>query len=391
VAHHHACLCIVSRDRLRGSDFVAALRASLRPHDQLEIIIDRRSGEPSDEWDRAEDRRRRPQVELALRANGFAVVPAPGPQEGRTPLSLLLPAAPSTRAVPEDDDDDERLEAIRSFKRERSGGLVPWLVAALVAVATAAFLLSPTGQTVKKNLAHRIAPEAPGPSNQPPAQTPDASAVTRGPVVAEKPGVAETPARPPATEIPPPARSLGGPASSGAAGTEPAPPPDAATDNSPRDTSTAPAESSPAPRAATGAAGRGRPRSSETVRPNPSPPVPRPAAGAPSSTEPVSRAISPRFAGLPRVELTREPGASSGAYAVRIADPAGKPLADAEVLLLARMADGTVENVRMGFFPDQGTYRGTLPPTRSAPVDLRIRVITGDKRVEVPLGPSDAR
>jgi hypothetical protein len=76
---------------------------------------------------------------------------------------------------------------------------------------------------------------------------------------------------------------------------------------------------------------------------------------------------------------------------VRIADPAGKPLADAEVLLLARMADGTVENVRMGFFPDQGTYRGTLPPTRSAPVDLRIRVITGDKRVEVPLGPSDAR
>jgi len=72
---------------------------------------------------------------------------------------------------------------------------------------------------------------------------------------------------------------------------------------------------------------------------------------------------------------------------VRIADPAGKPLGDAEVLLLARMPDGTVENVRMDFYPDHGTYRGTLPPTRSSPVDLRVRVITGDKRVEIPVGP----
>jgi hypothetical protein len=51
------------------------------------------------------------------------------------------------------------------------------------------------------------------------------------------------------------------------------------------------------------------------------------------------------------------------------------------------MPDGTVENVRMDFYPDHGTYRGTLPPTRSSPVDLRVRVITGDKRVEIPLGP----
>jgi hypothetical protein len=100
----------------------------------------------------------------------------------------------------------------------------------------------------------------------------------------------------------------------------------------------------------------------------------------------VSRAVSPRFAGLPRVELSREPGTPGGAYAVRILDPAGKPLGDAEVLLLARMPDGTVENVRMDFSPDQGTYRGALT-ARSAPVDLRVRVITGDKRLEIPLGP----
>ena len=85
------------------------------------------------------------------------------------------------------------------------------------------------------------------------------------------------------------------------------------------------------------------------------------------------------------MELSREGGASA-TYSARIVDPTGKPLPDAEVLLLARMPDGTVENVRMNFYPDRGTYRGSLPTT-SAPVDLRVRVITGDKRVEIPLSP----
>ena len=120
--------------------------------------------------------------------------------------------------------------------------------------------------------------------------------------------------------------------------------------------------------------------------PRPSPTAPRETASATVAPDTVSRTIAPRFAGLPRVELIRE-GGSSGAYAVKIADPAGKPLGDAEVLLIARMADGTLENVRMGYVPDQGAYRGMLPPVRSAPVDLRIRVITGDKRVEIPVGP----
>jgi hypothetical protein len=51
------------------------------------------------------------------------------------------------------------------------------------------------------------------------------------------------------------------------------------------------------------------------------------------------------------------------------------------------MSDGTVENVRMQFLPDRGTYRGALPTTRSSLVDLRVRVITGDKRIEIPVGP----
>jgi len=370
------CLCIVARDRLRGSDFIAALGASLRPDDELEIIVDRRRGEPSDDWDRAEERRQRPQVDLALRANGFALVPAPSPRGERVargeraPLSLLLPSGPSSRAFEGDDDDEERLEAIRSFKRERSRGLAPWLVAALAALAGAAFVLSPAGETLRQSLGQRASPQATGPPGPPSAQAPDASPAPQGPVVAEKP-VAQAPARPPA----------GGEAS-------PVPPRDAASAAAPGDKRPPPVESSaPQPQAATGTAARERARSTEAPRPSVSEPAPRRAAAVPAPAEPATRLVSPRFAGLPRVELSREPGSPSGTYAVRIVDPAGKPLGDAEVLLLARMPDGTVENVRMDFYPDLGTYRGSLPPTRSLPVDLRVRVITGDKRVEIPLGP----
>jgi hypothetical protein len=390
VADQPVCLCIVSRDRLRGSDFIAALGASLRPQEHLEIIVDRRSGEHSDEWDAAEDRRHRPQVDLALKANGFAIVPAPGPKGERTPLSLLLPSAPSSRLAPEYDDDEARLEAIRSFKRERSSNLVPWLVAALAVVAAAAFVLSPTGQALKQDLTYRSSPGATGSSSPPttpnPADAPSAkapavaekSSVVDGPTPADIPARADTPTRVPGTEAPPVDRPLRGRASTDAAGTGAV--------ASPGDAGAPPAESTIPPRAAPSPSTGRRSRSTETPRPSSSAPVPQ-ATVVPAPPEPVSRAVSPRFAGLPRVELSREPSSAGGTYAVRIVDPAGKLLPDAEVLLLARMPDGTVENVRMDFYPDRGAYRGSLATTHSSPVDLRVRVITGDKRVEIPLGP----
>jgi len=70
---------------------------------------------------------------------------------------------------------------------------------------------------------------------------------------------------------------------------------------------------------------------------------------------------------------------------VRLLDPAGRPMVVAGVSLVARMADGTVENIAMGALPEPGTYRGTVPTGRSTPVDLRIRVTTGDESVEVPV------
>jgi len=386
VTDHSTCLCIVSRDRLRGNDFIAAVGASMRPHEQLEIIVDRRSGELSNDWDPTQDRRRRPQVDLALKANGFAVVPAPSQGGRRTPMSLLVPSAPSSDGGFDDgDDDEERLEAIRSFKRERSSNLVPWLIAALVAVAAAAFILSPTGHALKQTVAQHISTDTTSSSNatnssNPPAPAPPSNPVpapqARAPVVADKPPAGDAPARAPATETPQVDRPLRGPASP----SEPAPPREAARVDPSRDAG-APTFESSGSSTAPGATRRSR--ATETARP--STPMPRQAAVAPPS-ERVSRSVSPRFAGLPRVELSREAGSSGGTYSARIVDPAGKPLPDAEVLLLARMPDGTVENVHMDFYPDRGTYRGSLP-TASSPVDIRVRVITGDKRVEIPLGP----
>ena len=435
MADQPKCLCIVARDRLRGSDFIAALGASLRPDDQLEIIVDRRSGEPSDDWDRAEDRRQRPQVDIALRANGFALVPAPSPRSERmaaaertaeriaavertaeriamagraargerTPLSLLLPSAPSSRLEPEEDhedhnddydDDRERLEAIRSFKRGRSRGLTPWLIAALVVVAAVAFVLSPAGQTLKQSFVYRASSEGPASPSSRPARAPDASTAPRVPAVADKP-VAEKPtadeslaekavAEKPAGEKPGAEAPVRAPARQ-----EPSslPSREGETATSGREARTPPVESSAPPRVAPGSPGRERARAAQVPHPSANEPAARrTVTSVPPPAEPGSRLSSPRFAGLPRVELSREAGSASGTYTVRIVDPAGKPLGDAEVLLLARMPDGTVENVRMNFYPDHGTYRGALPPSHSSPVDLRVRVITGDKRVEIPLG-----
>jgi hypothetical protein len=131
-----------------------------------------------------------------------------------------------------------------------------------------------------------------------------------------------------------------------------------------------------------------RPRLSATARPSPSAPArsnqvasaPPPEAAPPNAT--------PQFGGS-HADLVRQP-VSRGwgdSYAVRLLDSAGRPLVFAEVLLVAHMADGTLENVPMGALPEPGIYRGTVPTSRSTPVGLRIRVRTGDKFVEVPVRP----
>ena len=102
-----------------------------------------------------------------------------------------------------------------------------------------------------------------------------------------------------------------------------------------------------------------------------------------------SKATSTQVVGPQRAELVGAP-VSRGwgdSYAVRVLDSAGRPMVDASVVLVARMADGTVENIAMGALTEPGTYRGTVPTKRSTPVDLQVRVTTDGGSVEIPVRP----
>lgn len=101
----------MSRDPLQCSELVLSLQASLDPDDEVEIVMDRRRARDvfaveSREPDQPPvDRRRNPDVDLAVRTKGFA----------------LVPAMPVTARAPEEPDADElaRFENILSFKRRR--------------------------------------------------------------------------------------------------------------------------------------------------------------------------------------------------------------------------------------------------------------------------------
>src|SRR5213593_4060223 len=304
---------------------------------------------------------------------------------------------------PEDDEDEERRE---SFQRQRSGMLIEKLLGVLSGVTLAALVLSLVGQITGQSLLSQLFT---GPLSGGPDQAPGQ---TQLPAVTEKPVVAET--RPARTETPPPARpnsespSAGGPASTKSVSPRDADRltprqretsgPSEVTGTTPRKPSITSRETSPPPnetgaplKAGTdqGASG-GRPRLSATARPSPSAPAPSDQVASALSPEAATPKATPtQLVGSHRAELVRGP-VSRGwgdSYAVRLLDPAGQPMVGADVLLVAHMADGTVENIAMGALPEPGTYRGTVPTGRSTPVDLRVRVSTGDKFVEVPVRP----
>src|SRR5262245_53446017 len=137
-------------------------------------------------------------------------------------------------------------------------------------------------------------------------------------------------------------------------------------------------------------ASSGRPRFNETTRPAPKPSVP---SQQPTSA-PTAKAATPddtpaQSGGPYRAELTREPVSRGwgNSYAVRLFNSSGQPAELFGVVLVAHTADGSVENIAMGALPEPGMYRGTVPTGRSTPVDLRVRVRSGDKFIEIPLPP----
>jgi hypothetical protein len=362
-------LCIVSSKPLLCSPFMAALRTVLTPHDELVIVVDRRRERVPTEArpDAAEqpsiDRRRHPQVDRQLKIDGFAIVPAPaaGSKARRSPISLLLPEVPVEEVWPEDLKDEERLESVRNFKRTHAVRLT-WLV--LPGLVSAVVILFAPSSAVK-TLVSRLRPEVsssqslPVPLRQDKQTRPEAHAplVTANPVEVQRPGLPEA-SSPVRGEHSPSDAAREFPVTGGASETS------AAARVVPNPRATAP------------------PRQIANVTTSPIANTTPPAAVA-------TRITSPRFLGLPRVEVVGTTAAAWGhgeTYAVRISDPAGRPLVEAEVLLLARMADSTVQTILLHSGPEPGTYQATVPGG-SAPIDLRVGITTSDKRVEIPLSP----
>ncbi len=338
-------LCIVARDPLLSGVFIAALTTALSPRDELEIIVDRRrAGPPTDQS--SIERRHRPHVVHALERDGFALVPTPSTQAAE-PSNLNLPrvlgASPIERLALKEAD-ERKLERILEFKRRRH--VRRWLILAWLMNAILVLLvLSP----VVKTRMSRARPAAPPSSIVAPVPP-----VAETPLPKPAPPVAETPSSNPAVRALPRA-SRESPEAEGRR------------------------EDTTLPRGAPGPSAVAPPRA-----------LPGPSAVAPPPKGMAFKTTSPQVA-WPQVDVVRNrtPTSEGGdeAYGVRLADTAGRPLAGAEVSLLIRMADGTLLDVPLGSGPELGTYHVTIPALQPAPVDLRIRVVTSDRRVEIPLRP----
>jgi hypothetical protein len=146
----------VSRDPLQCSELVLTLQASLDPDDEVEIVMDRRraqdvfdtkSGAPEPV---SGERRHNPDVDLALRTKGFAIVRA-------APLT--------SRAAEEPDAEDRaRFENVLSFKRRhesRSGRVVGAAGAAMVALILAPAPSGFSGRPRLDRVEPIVAPRAP--------------------------------------------------------------------------------------------------------------------------------------------------------------------------------------------------------------------------------------
>jgi len=363
-------LCIVSTRPLLGGTFVAALRTTLTPHGELEIIMDRRrEGDPFERRRHAAEppveRRHRPHVDRQLKADGFVIVPASPTAVGTRsrPISSGVPEVSVDDRWPDDVEEEERLENVRRFERARTGWLAALLILPGLVTATA-ILLAPLSSV--KSLVSRIRAEVITAEDQPAPVSQYRQALPR----VEPLPAAVTPAevqRPEIPETPPAARvAVAMSSSSGEEATTTAPTP--------------PVEKRAAVSAVAAPRAAPAPRSMATARS---------IADATSALPVATRPPAPRFSGLPRVEIIGDTGGAwsrGEAYRVRISDTAGRPLDAADVLLYARMADGTVQSIPLNSGSEPGVYRAIIPGG-PAPVDLRVGITTSDKRVEVPLSP----
>ena len=336
MAVQRARLCIVSREPFQSAHFVATLHSTLGLEDDLEIIVDRRYRESSGRLHVKEDRRRHSEVDGELAANGFAIVPAVEWTD-RIDRSRV-------------DGDDRKLEDIRGFLRRRPRPLIAKLVGVFAGATVAASVVLLAGHLIGSSRTSHVStgsvPVPPLPARPYSAPRAEAGTPSTG---SDSPRDAHriTP-RPRATTdshvaAAAPKEAGGTPGQTGLPATNPAP-----------------KETSASPRATHDAA------------------VSPPGTATAKATH-VEKSY--------RAELVGEPSSRGwgDSYAVHVQDSSGGALVDASVELIARMEDGSVENVAMGALTEPGTYRGTVPTNRSTPVDLKLRVTSGGESIEVPL------
>jgi len=429
VADQLGRLCVISRDRLLGGDFITALQASLGPGERLEIIKDRRHPGSSGMPDLDVDRRRLHQVDLALEASGFAIVPTSADRIGNgTPPSQPPSETPIEQPSPEieqpsPEEDEEPVESVGN-SRVRPSDTVIRILGVLSGLTMTALLVLLAGWVTEHNLVGQLFTESLWMSSgQPAGQTNKSFTAGQSSPAAEMTAGRETPAegtsrfRPDRESTRPDGptrtnsvstldrdpltlghRETNGPSEATAtvrqgrratAGDTVARPEDAGRSSrvagAPADETDAPAKA----RADQGPSG-GRPRLSATARAAPRASVKsEQVTGVRSAETATPDATPPRSEDPLRAKLVQGP-VSRGwgdSYSVRLLTSTGQPVKVFGVTLVAHKADGSVEKIAMGALPELGMYRGTVPTGRASTVELRIRVHSGDKFVEIPLTP----
>lgn len=162
----HRSLCIVSRDPVPCSELVLGLQSLLDPHDEVEIVMDRRRTglDAAGARERSStDRRSHPDIDLAVRTKGFAIVPA----------------APSAGFSPDQPDAEERarFENILSFKRRHDSRTARIVVGAASAIAVA-LILTPALNGFSDRAPRDVAPANAPAVVSPTSEQPDAGTLS---------------------------------------------------------------------------------------------------------------------------------------------------------------------------------------------------------------------
>ncbi len=380
--------------------------------DQVEIVEDQRrpSGDPTaTQWLAGRERRRASGVGDQLHTQGYAIIsredeappgPAPRPFErapaarapvARTPVAHVEPARSARNERPalrdhlsvgwgEDPEDEDDFARPR-----RRGGLVAVFIV-VVALGAGLFFFStqardrlvgaltsasPPAETARPAESASARESAmPADSATPPGPAPSPSPATPTGVATPAGAATEEPART-ASVTPEPLPPTSLPAASSPATRSPALPPSASSSSAKQEA--APADpAAPAPSAAAALP----PRRTEASAPE------RSADPAPPSAR--SQRL-PDFPGLPRVEVSRASGGDSTTFTVRLTDPRGRPLPDAQVWLRQKSTDGFVRETPLEPVSPAGSYRGAVPVGGRRADELTLRIVQGDRRMEMPV------